>query len=107
MHHYDRNYFLCRSNFTCVMRTVKSCIRLERNVRLMLDILAYYFLLLVAGRSANLQIAVDHSSPASSPHTSASRLYLEVFVRANGWNDRTRRCKQESSKQLIKYTNCV
>jgi len=26
VHHYDRNYLPCRSNFACVMRTVKSCI---------------------------------------------------------------------------------
>ena len=26
VHHYNRNYLLSRSNFTCVMRTVKSCI---------------------------------------------------------------------------------
>ena len=29
VHHYHRNYLLCRSNFTCVIRTVKSCIAYE------------------------------------------------------------------------------
>ena len=27
VHHYDKKYFLCRSNFTCVIRTMKSCVR--------------------------------------------------------------------------------
>jgi len=29
VHYYDRNYLLCCSNFTCVMRTIKSFIHLE------------------------------------------------------------------------------